>query len=45
VDIKSFILGESFKLKIEVSTDEALSSATEIQLDMVFMMDLKVLGM
>jgi len=45
VDVKNFIMGESFKLKIEVSTDEALSSATEIQLDMVFMMDLKVLGM
>ena len=45
VDVKNFIMGESFKLKIEVSTDEALSSATEIQLDMVFMMDLKVMGM
>lgn len=45
VDVKSFILGESFKLKIEISTDEVLSSATEIQLDMVFIMDLKVMGM
>ncbi|MBN2766160.1 MAG: hypothetical protein JXR27_07265 [Paludibacteraceae bacterium] len=45
VDIKSFILGESFKLKIDIKTDELISEEKEIDINMEFIMDLKVLGM
>lgn len=45
VDIKSFILGDSFKLKLEISTDKPFTSAKEIEIDMEFLLDLKVLGM
>lgn len=45
VDIKSFIMGDSFKLKVDYTTDEALNAEKEIQIDMEFTLDLKVMGM
>lgn len=45
VDIKDFIMGDKFKLKVDIKTDEALLAQKEVDIKMEFILDLKVMGL
>lgn len=44
-DIKKFIMGDKFKLKIDIKTDKVLLEPKDVNLKMEFIIDLKVLGL
>lgn len=45
VDIKDFIMGDKFKLKVNIKTDEPLLAQKEVDIKMEFILDLKVMGL